>query len=1048
MQLLEKDLLELAGWQVVKQARTLVAAGSVSKALMEVRNDGSVHFKGEVVEGRRRHVAVLMVHSLDNAQNHCNCPVARRDGKICPHSIAVALFALKNEFHKNTKNKKQVTEDQHDAEDSDGLVEVVPIPAFDYDSILERFDFPVEFYPVNQVRDWKAEVNAGVLKSIAGLGLANNDSPKFASLDKSAFLNLLSAFRGNCWPTSYLKESKGVWKSIRVCSMATRIPIVVSTVLDKPELAQIEIQSIKDGGIIADGANCWILRISDQIAIPTNLSQITPSLFNDVEPLFNSPPGETSIQIELSKLRSEAETLFDVFHMECSGQLTLRDLLQKHTGVPNVSMSVEGSLRQLNIIVKFTYQKDEQPNPEIEFRALESLPEIKLQEVSGKSSGTVKQFSGILQGQDSILNFYAGSLAKAISSDWNVEIGSRFANIVKDIERVRPRISPQGDVSNNWLSFDLEFSTAEGHQISEKEIRRLVSTGSSKIKLPSGKFAAFNRSQIEGIFDSLSFSEGEQMMNPSSGKTTRKIPTLFYESLVESEGSLITDSSQSMPIKHPPDSFSGQLRHYQLSGVNWLLRRSQSGYGAILADEMGLGKTVQVLALIGFLQDASISNSETQEKGLEKRTCMIVCPTSLIHTWKSEIERFLPTKQALVLHGPGRNKLFQTIKNTDIVITSYGSLCRDLSHYENYQFPLVVADEASVLKNPRSQVAKSLSTISSGSRIALSGTPIENTIQDLWSVMNFANPGYLDHQKSFLARYSSASEESMKGLRRRIAPFILRRTKREVASELPSKIEKIIYCELNRQQLKAYEELIKLARNNFKKSRNDLINNDISIEMLVFLLRLRQVCCDYRLLPKNQDEELPSTGLNLKKTNAKQVPNNVEQSSKLKALETLLAYLLASGSRILIFSQFVSMLSLIRKMLDEKGISYCYIDGAQNSTQRSEQVDAFQDARSKIPVFLMSLKAGGYGLTLTAADSVIHFDPWWNPAVEAQATDRAHRIGQTKTVTSYKLIVEGSVEQKIMQLQTRKQRIADSIIDDRTPLMNGLSREDIQFILS
>jgi len=1048
MQLLEKDLLELAGWQVVKEARALAAAGSVVQASMEVRNDGSLHFKGEVIEGRRRHLAVFIVRSLDNAQNHCNCTAARRDGKICAHSIAVALTALKNKSHKNTEKNKQLTVDQHGKKDSVKSMGLVPIPAFDCFSILERSDFPVKFYPVNQVSDWDEAVHCNVLKAVENLGILNKRGPELVSLNKSEFLALLSAFKGNTWPTSDLEGSKGVWKSIRVCSMAARIPIVVSAARDNPELAQIELHSMNDGGIIIDGVNCWILRISDQIAIPTNLPQISSTLFNAMGPLLNSRPGEVRIEIELSKLRSEAETLFDVFHMECSGQLTLRDLLQKRTGVPNISLNVEGSLRQLQITLKFSYQRDEQPNPEIEFQTLAALPEIKLQEAPGKSLEQDKQFIGILQGQESILDFYAGSLAQAISSDWHVEIGSRFSNVVKDIERVRPRITPLGDVSNDWLSFDLEFSTTEGHQISEKEIRRLVSTGSSTIKMPSGKLAAFNRDQIEGIFDSLSFSEGDQSINPTTGRTTRKIPALFYESLAEAENSLITDKSSQIPIKHPPESFSGQLRHYQLSGVNWLHRRSQSGYGAILADEMGLGKTVQVLALISFLQDAPISESVAREKGSDTRTCMIVCPTSLIHTWKSEIERFLPGKQALVLHGPERKKLFPTMKNTDIVITTYGSLCRDLTHYEDILFLLVVADEASVLKNPRSKVAKSLSTISSRSRIALSGTPIENTMQDLWAVMNFANPGYLDHQKAFLARYSSASEENMKGLRRRIAPFMLRRTKREVASELPSKIEKVIYCELNRQQLKAYEGLIKLARNNFKKSRNDLIGNDISIETLVFLLRLRQVCCDYRLLPKNQDKELASTGHNLKKNNAKQLPKNLEQSSKLKALETLLNDLLASGSRILIFSQFVSMLSLIRKMLDEKGLSYCYIDGSQEAAERSGQVAAFQDASSKIPIFLMSLKAGGYGLTLTAADSVIHFDPWWNPAVEAQATDRTHRIGQTKTVTSYKLIVEGSVEQKILKLQERKQRIADSIIDDSTPLMNGLNREDIQFILS
>ncbi|MCH2059136.1 MAG: DEAD/DEAH box helicase [Verrucomicrobiales bacterium] len=1048
MQLSEKDLLELAGWQALKHARTLVSAGSVATAVMNSGNNNNCHFKGEVIEGRRRYVAALTVHSTDNAQNHCNCIVSRRDGQICSHSIAVALTALNEKQSQNTEKPREGTDNQSAERNPSLAIQGLPIPLFGYDLISKRSVYPVAICARDEVRHLDDSIAEKVEHALQKIGILPCKETGNVTICREDFLALLESFKGGIWPSAKPPVSSRDWPPTHVCSIPARIPLTLCEVSQRPEMVRVELNDTNETVIVLHNSHCWILRKADQLAIPTNFEQINPSLRAVLEPLLNDDPGAKHVEVEINVLKSEAESLFDVFHMECSGRLTLKDLLQSPPGVPDVSLEVEGSLRQLSLRLKFAYPANTQANPEIEFQTLRSLPDGQWKETTSSHSASKRHFSTILRGESAILDFYAGSLDAALNSGWDIKLGPRFTKAVKDIEKVRPLVKPLNTTGDDWLSFDLQFLSTEGHQLPEKEIRRLLSTGISKIQLPGGKVAAFDRTKIESIFDSFGIAEADQTIDRGSGRPIRRIQKFFFESLIEGEYPSIVDPPTARPLDGPPPSFQGKLRNYQNLGVDWLFQRSSRGYGSILADEMGLGKTVQILALISVLQDGTSSDGSSMNKGSGSRPVLIVCPTSLMHTWQSEIDRFLPNKKSLVLHGAGRKKLFPDIEGSDIVITSYGSLTRDLDDYPELVFSLVVADEASILKNPGTQVAKALARTECRSRIALSGTPVENSVQDLWSIMTFVNPGYLEPYKEFLSRYGSASADKMKRLNRRIGPFVLRRTKNEVASELPGKIDKTIYCELNTQQRFEYEKLIKLARNSFNKSSNGLIESDMRRKTLVCLLRLRQVCCDSRLLERSIERTVTEGGMKSKENVENQSASPVELGAKLKALDKLINDLLSTGSRILIFSQFVTMLSLIREQLDGKGLSYCYLDGSQGAAERNAQVSAFQCEESTIPIFLMSLKAGGYGLTLTGADSVVHFDPWWNPAVEAQATDRAHRIGQTKPVTSYKLIVAGSVEQKILKLQKRKRLIADVIIDDQAPLMDGLSGEDIRFLLS
>ncbi|MEI9893112.1 MAG: DEAD/DEAH box helicase [Chthoniobacter sp.] len=393
--------------------------------------------------------------------------------------------------------------------------------------------------------------------------------------------------------------------------------------------------------------------------------------------------------------------------------------------------------------------------------------------------------------------------------------------------------------------------------------------------------------------------------------------------------------------------------------------------------------------------------------------------------------RFTPERKVLVIAGEGRGKLFgPALEEAELVVTSYPLLRRDIERYRDWEFDAAILDEAQHIKNPDSQNAQAACALRAKFRFLLTGTPIENSLRDLWSLMHFLMPGYLGSAKDFRERYEREIQNdplggAAKRLLQRIRPFVLRRTKRVVATELPEKIEQVSYCELTPQQKDVYAELVKTTRRTLSDLAGAKDQGKARITMLTALLRLRQACCDLRLLGQEGIEQ-------------------EQASAKIELLRELLAEAVDGGHRVLIFSQFVSMLTLLREALTADEIPYCYLDGS--TKDRAAEVDRFQTG--EVPAFLISLKAGGVGLNLTAADTVIHFDPWWNPAVEMQATDRAHRIGQQKVVTAYKLIARDTVEEKILALQQKKRALVDATIESEQPLMDGLSLDEIQEMLT
>ncbi|MEA3276305.1 MAG: SNF2-related protein [Pseudomonadota bacterium] len=474
----------------------------------------------------------------------------------------------------------------------------------------------------------------------------------------------------------------------------------------------------------------------------------------------------------------------------------------------------------------------------------------------------------------------------------------------------------------------------------------------------------------------------------------------------------------------PPAGLKAELRPYQQQGIEWLQFLREYELGGVLADDMGLGKTVQTLTHL-LLE---------KESGRADRPSLVVAPTSLMFNWRREAERFAPALRVLVLHGPSRRKDFDALDEQDLVLTTYPLLPRDLDVLAAQQFHLLILDEAQAVKNPRAKAAQAVRAIDARHRLCLTGTPMENHLGELWSLLDFLMPGLLGDERRFkrlfrtpIERYGDDARQDQ--LRRRVAPFLLRRTKEEVATELPPKTEILREVPLAGDQRDLYETLRLALHEKVRKEveRKGLARSGIII--LDALLKLRQACCDPRLV-------------------ALESARKVKGSAKLDLLMTLLPELLEEGRRILLFSQFTSMLDLIEAELMQMGMRQN--DGFVKLTGRTRNrdlpVDRFQSG--EVPLFLISLKAGGSGLNLTAADTVIHYDPWWNPAAERQATDRAHRIGQDKPVFVYKLLTEGTVEQKVAELQARKQALADAMLAGGGAAAGSLSAEDLELLFA
>ena len=479
---------------------------------------------------------------------------------------------------------------------------------------------------------------------------------------------------------------------------------------------------------------------------------------------------------------------------------------------------------------------------------------------------------------------------------------------------------------------------------------------------------------------------------------------------------------QGIPVVGAPKLHDGTLRSYQERGLDFLAYLSEFGFGGILADEMGLGKTIQV---VSYLLRRKLVEGPSPS--------LVIAPTSVTHTWENEIARFAPELKTLRLHsGSERAARYDEVANADVVITSYALARLDAQQLSQFHFRTLILDEAQNAKNPSSQIARVVRSLHADHRLALTGTPVENSLRDLWAIFAFVEPGLLGSETSFRRRFeipiAENDQKAISTLRSRLEPFLLRRTKEDVAPELPDRTEVALACDLSPLQRRLYRGVAEAARRDVFAVVEEQGIEHATVHVLAALTRLRQICAHPGLLFEEHRDE-------------------PDASAKFEAFLETVDEILSGGHRLLVFSAFASMLRIMRTALDKREISYGYLDGSTKDKDRQDEVARFMQPDGP-PLFLCSLKAGGVGLTLTAADYVILYDPWWNPAVERQAIDRTHRIGQQRAVTAYRLVTTGTVEEKIRALAERKSALSRNIIKADGALAKSLTREDLELLFA
>jgi superfamily II DNA or RNA helicase len=635
---------------------------------------------------------------------------------------------------------------------------------------------------------------------------------------------------------------------------------------------------------------------------------------------------------------------------------------------------------------------------------------------------------GFVARGDDAIQFWTEAVG-SLPEDWDLFIPDDLVDVQvrSNALQANARVSSGVD----WLSLRLSFES-EGIAVTQEELARCLAEGRRYVRLQDGSFAKIDAEKVKAVLlrqaEILATGGGQGSRLPLSqaGRIQELLEQVGKANVTADAKDLFGKLQHIEEIKvvKKPRNLKAQLRPYQEQGYQWLSFLHEIGSGGILADDMGLGKTVQTIALL--LSVKSAVEKDAKADGKKKFKALIIAPTSVVTNWERELDKFAPSLSHIVWHGADRKERSDELDDADIVITSYALLRRDEEMLAKLDLRYAILDEAQNIKNPLSATARAAKRLKADRRLALTGTPIENRLSEIWSIFDFVSPGLLGPLEKFEERYArpidGGDQKAAKRLRATIHPFILRRTKSEVAKDLPEKIETDQFCELTGEQASLYAAVFKEVRAQVmgEVERQGMAKSHIQI--LAGLTRLRQAACDPRLLglPREFGDE---------------------DSGKLVALRELIQTSVAGGHRVLVFSQFVSMLTLIRRALEEDGVAYEYLDGG--TKDRHARVESFQREDGP-PIFLISLKAGGAGLNLTAADTVIHFDPWWNPAVEDQATDRAHRIGQTKVVTTYRLIAKGTIEEKILELGGKKRELVGAVLSEDIGGAKKLTKNDLE----
>jgi superfamily II DNA or RNA helicase len=1004
----EETLRKAASWQAFKEGKSLFETGMVAET-----KAGSSGWQGTVRMGKRLMKVSVTVKSATNIDARCPCADNQRSGAVCCHAVATGLAALKPAVSAKpaqTTVQKSVP----------SPVAVVPVP---WQILL----------PLN----WREALTRGKLSATLATSTGEEISPADDRL--SAWL---------------AKEGVASKELLSLNLDGPRVPEFLGAIADHPRLAagkdrlsiqiragerlqlagayhrgdQIQLVPDPEAGTWIDiGGSFW--QVGEDSVTRVGVGSV-PS---ELAATFAELARGKSVEIPIHRFFNHLDSWQEWVHFPEGSWLNTLHFLP----APAVfELSLEGSLQHLEAQLVVRYGSASPIPPGL--GKVEGLPRLvgdhcEVRDLSKEEQAAkrlmaagfaVENFSSgrwVMEGEPAIIDFLTKSLP-LLRKEWSVTEGERFGHVQKQVAVVSPKIEILGS-GEDWLSFDLSFQTSDGVSVPAAEVRRLLLAGSGSKQVGERRLVISDdlANVIDPLFSDLDLRQenGRFMASARSGELIREIRNKINKPQTSNE------LEDQFTFDSPP-TLLAELRPYQALGAGWMFDRVQRFGGALLADDMGLGKTVQTIALIERV---------FQEVGKDSGVAMVVATASLLGNWRAEFAKFAPARQVRILHGASRDSERDKVQPGDVILTSYGTLARDLAYHLKRDYRIVVVDEASLMRNPDTDHAKAVSKLRASYRIALTGTPIENGVKDLWSIFRFVQPGWLGGREDFKDRYElplatgESARSTIERLRLKVSPFLMRRTKEQVAPELPSKLFIDEFCDLSPDQQGVYKELLVEGRKRVDAIADSGNKGAARMQMLTALLRLRQTCCDLALLGNERFNQLLVA----------------RRSAKLQRLLELIEEAVSGNHRMLIFSQFQTQLREIEKCITERGWESLRLDG--QTRNRQQLVDKFQQADGP-PVFLISLKAGGYGLNLTAADTVVHFDPWWNPAAEAQATDRAHRIGQTRPVTVYRLLTRGTVEEKVVRLQAKKRELASAIDENGAGDAAGWSMEELESMLS
>ncbi len=1011
--LTERILNDAAGWQVMKMA----------KALVETNRVVSAHYappilKGLVREGNTEYRAGLKVTTATHIENLCSCRPSRDFGQICAHSIAVGLSIIRPVPATAATIMPVETIEKQPFPFVEGSftdprwIELHLVIGPNFQAGLDKNEITIGVEAARDTqrtlvraldfsepwtcskRDW------AVLRAI--YDFCGSEPPGMLLCTRRQFGSILNAGKGFDRLTVARREK------MTVNPDATRRDLIITEAADGG--ITLKLDSQKADYLLLDEGVQWAL-------YEMTWHAIEPVLPPSYQVLFRQQVDIPTLSAEAFRTR-ELPALQNLFGGNEVSSITTVEKIAS----PTVEITLEGSFNQLQAVLKFIYGKQiisygsrsftTESHVVIDGKNLkrhQSVEQSMVEALRAAEFSTAESNCLMnLRGEHAVLRFLSTQLPH-LQKKVEVQLGARLKILLGRAEVVRPKLEIQSS-GENWFDLSVEMTSQVGSCYSAAEIQKLLNSGKTYEKRANGSVVLFDVGALSELQEVLRDCDPQQRQ-PGSYRIGKMHAGFLQSALGEQlSGSPATLKQVNAPI---PVELRDVLRPYQTEGVQWMHFLAGNHLGGILADEMGLGKTLQTLA---FLQSSSGRS-------------LVVCPSSLVFNWEREAKKFTPTLRTLVIEGNQRDPLFSKIKDVDLVITSYALLRRDIARYEQLAFKSVILDEANHIKNPDTQNALAAQKIQADHRFALTGTPVENSVRDVWSLANFVLPGYLGRRDDFKDRYEvpiqrGGAPEVQRRLANRLRPIMLRRLKKDVAKDLPERLEQVAWVDLSDSQKSVYRELLEQGRRKIEEASNEKNAGKSRMAALTALLRLRQACCDLRLLGLEKPEDA---------------------SSKLEMLDELVQEAIDGGHRVLVFSQFVTMLKLIADRMTAAEIPFAYLDGS--TRDRAGEVDKFQNSDT-LPLFLISLKAGGVGLNLSAADTVIHFDPWWNPAVEAQATDRAHRIGQTRVVTAYKLIARDTVEEKILSLQQRKRDIIDATVESEEPTFGALSLDEIRELMN